>query len=155
MEACNKTFAKINKSTYNQKLFIEVRQAAMLRLIFFNGRRPAEVANLKIIEWNLAKNDHYLTQSQKKKLKKIQDSDKMLNQFKSSDVLIIIPRNLWVVLEFLCNLSNRITAEVHELNEFVFPSTKRSLECSEGTFNIKQYVPELEMCLTTVQASIY
>ena len=66
MEACNKTFAKINKSTYNQKLFIEVRQAAMLRLIFFNGRRPAEVANLKIIEWNLAKNDHYLTQSQKK-----------------------------------------------------------------------------------------
>ena len=137
----------------------------MLRLIFFNGRRPAEVANLNITEWVLAKSDHYSTEAQKTKLKNIQDCKKMLELFKIvirigklSDVPIVIPRKLWVVLDFLCNEKNRNNAEVHQANQFVFPSTKRSLECSEGTFNVKQYikqhVPELEICLTSVQASI-
>ena len=35
METCNKTFAKIDNKNYNKQLYIEVRQAAMLRLIFF------------------------------------------------------------------------------------------------------------------------
>ena len=40
-------------------------QGSFMHLLFLNGRRPAEVTNLEVEQWELAKRYFYLTQQQR------------------------------------------------------------------------------------------
>ena len=55
----NKIFASIPDNDNNccNSLYIEVRRAAFIRLMFFNGRSPSELTNLKVTLWTMAKNN--------------------------------------------------------------------------------------------------
>ena len=50
--------------------YIYVRRATYTKIIFFNGRRPAEITNMKVSQWTVAKQHFYLTESQKRSILK-------------------------------------------------------------------------------------
>ena len=79
------------------------------RLLFFNGRRPAEIVNLTIDQWSLAKNNDYITEQRKSDLRRcgisLEDMWKLFRVTvtigKSDDVSVIIPHCLYEAIDYL------------------------------------------------------
>ena len=107
---CNEALKKLEgKKQVSPAIFIEICRAVFCRLLFLNGRRPSEISNLEMGQWELCKNNYYLTEQQKKTLTNEGVSLSYLeNNFrviitiiKSRDVPVVIPRCLFKAMDFL------------------------------------------------------
>ena len=129
-------------------------------MIFFNGRRPAEVTNLKVFQWTMAKEHFYLTEAQKRMLEKenilMENIDKIFRVIitigKSKDVSVVIPVILYEAFDFLCDPEIRKMCKIHEQNDYIFPSSKQSLDPSYGFDNLRQCLLPLDLDETAVSS---
>ena len=147
VENCEKAILKVSYSEpHCESKFIEIRRACVLRLIFFNGKCPSEISNLKIIQWRLAKENFYLTTQQKTSLK-MKGLESLLENFKvivnigkSHDISIVIPKFIWSALDYLSDENVRTESNIHSNNPYLFPSGKRSIEASSGPDNVNSFI---------------
>lgn len=138
-----KTSGKANMTT---SMFIQMRRAVFMRLLFFNGRRPSELCNLTISQWDLCKNNYYLTSQQKASINS-DALDTLLKHFrvivtigKSSDVPVVIPQILFNAVDLLCNENTRKFCKINKKNPYIFPSSLNSTGPSSGYDNFTQFL---------------
>lgn len=120
---------------FPSNIFCEVRDAACGRLTIFNGRRGGETARLFIYQWKEALDGEWLRPHVREEYKKEIDSgNRITYQEGKGDKLVpvFIPPDQISALTFLCNEESRRSADVNVKNDYVFPSTKQSLNHVSG-----------------------
>ena len=150
ISCCLQSINKVSTKKYfaTPSLYTEVRRAAFCRLLFFNGRRPSEIANLTTEQWALSKQNYYLTPQQKSLLQSEGTALKVLEKNfsviitigKSKDVPVVIPKVMFKALDFLSNDYVRKASGVHEDNKYLFPSGMMSLNPASGQDNLRQFL---------------
>lgn len=139
------------KNLCSQESFLRLRRAVFTRLVFFNGRRPAEIANLTMEQWDLSKKNYYLTEQQKtaitsEALEVLESYFKVIITIgKSTDVPVVIPKITFDAMDALCNLDIREKCQINLRNKYIFPSGCNSTACSSGYDNFKQFMKFCEV----------
>jgi len=118
---------------WDPRSFVELRDLTVCRLTVFNARRGGEPARLVLSEWRDAEQDSWLDQRhvQSSSVKDVEQ--RMFKDLKITYqggkgvnhlVPVLIPCDLVEAMRTLSDPSVRALADVHEANQYMFPSTQ-------------------------------
>lgn len=128
--------------------FISVRDLVVARLTLYNARRGGEPSRLMIKDWQDGREGNWVDK-QRSRLLQTEEEEVLMNSFKimyqsgkgnNRLVPVLVPPDLVEGLNYLEDSTIRKESGVHDLNKFLFPSTRSSLDHASGWHCVKKVV---------------
>lgn len=155
-----KEYVQDGFSFWDSERYITLRNLIVCRLTLFNARRGGEPSRLLISDWQDAKNDKWIDQQRVQSLSSIEKL--LLEKYKvmyqggkgtNHLVPVLVPLDCVKALDILSDIDIRRCCDINAENEFLFPSTKSSMDHVNGWACTKQIVlaSGVEQTITATQ----
>lgn len=132
--------------------FVELRDLLVSRLTLFNARRGGEPCRLRLVEWEDAAKNAWISQQEVQKLDELDRA--LLKDLKVAYqtgkgnkhlVPILLPPDTMDAMEMIVREENRALAGVNKTNTYVFPSTQDSLSHVSGWHAVNSVIRKLNL----------